>query len=66
VAFVAGRDRSREDVAAIESEFARRVDGDQRFSDLQYELAIYGADDFPGDAALIKECEWVLQLLQIS
>jgi hypothetical protein len=63
-AFVAGRNRSREQVAAIESEFAEHFDDDSRFIDLEYELAMYGADDQPGDAALVKECEWALKLLQ--
>jgi hypothetical protein len=50
-------------VAAIEGEFAKHFDGDDRFADLQYELAMYGADDHPGDASLVKECEWALKLL---
>jgi len=63
-AFVAGRNRSREHVAAIETEFSQHFDDDPRFTDLQYELAMYGAYDHPGDAALVKECEWALKLLQ--
>jgi hypothetical protein len=65
-AFVARRDRSREHVAAMESEFARHFDDDPRFTDLQYELAMFGADDYPGDAALVKECEWALTLLEVG
>ena len=63
-AFVAGRDRSRQHVAAMESEFARHFDDDPRFVDLQHELAMYGADDHPGDAALVSQCEWALKLLR--
>jgi hypothetical protein len=63
-AFVAGPNRSREQVAAIEGEFAQHFDDDPRFADLQYGLAMFGADDHPGDAALVKECEWALKLLQ--
>ena len=63
-AFVAGRNRSRQHVSAIEREFAQHFDDDPRFLDLKIELAMFGADDHPGDAALIKECEWALKLLQ--
>jgi hypothetical protein len=65
-ALVEARDRSREHVAAIESEFARHFDDDPRLVDLQYELAMYGADEHPGDAALVKECEWALKLLRAT
>ena len=65
-AFVAGRNRSREQVAAIETEFAQHFDDNPRFADLQYELAMFGADDYPGDAALVKECEWALTLLEVG
>lgn len=64
-AFVAGRNRSREQVVAIETEFAHHFDDDPRFADLQYELAMFGADGRTGDAAaLVKECEWALKLLR--
>ena len=62
-AFVSGRDRSRQQAAAIESEFAKHFDDDPRFEDLQYELAMYGSDDHQGDAALAKACDWALKLL---
>ena len=62
-AFVAGRNRSRQHVSAIERESAEHFDDDPRFLDLQYELAMFGADDYPGNA-LVKECEWALKLLQ--
>jgi hypothetical protein len=65
-AFVAGRNRSREQVVAIEAEFAQRFDDDPRFANLQYELAMFGADDNPGDAALVKECEWALKVLRAA
>ena len=63
-AFVAGRARTREHVAVIESEFSRHLDDDPRFVDLEYELAMYGADDRANATALVKECEWALKLLQ--
>jgi len=63
-AVVARRNRSREGVAAIKTEFAQHFDDDPRFVDLQYELAMYGADDHPGDVDLVKECEWALKLLK--
>jgi hypothetical protein len=64
-AFVAGRNRSREHVVAIETEFGHRFDDDPRFADLQYELAMFGADGRTSDAAaLVKECESALKLLR--
>lgn len=63
-AFVAGHSRSREQVAAIENEFALHFDNDPRFVDLEYELAMYGADDRADAAALAKECQWALELLR--
>ena len=63
-AFVSGRDRSRRQAAAIEGELAEHFDEDPRYEDFQYEVAMYGAEDHPGDAALVKECERALKRLQ--
>jgi hypothetical protein len=40
-AFVSGQQRSREYIQSLETEFARHVDEDSRFEDLQYALAMY-------------------------
>ncbi len=62
--FISGRDRSPSHVAMIEGEFSKYFDDDPRFADLQYELAMFGADDHKGDTDLVKECERVLNLLR--
>jgi len=62
-AFIAAQKRSRDDVRALETEFARHFDNDDRFADLQYELAMYGAEGGSSDASLTRECEWALKLL---
>ncbi|MGN6727102.1 MAG: hypothetical protein ACTHLZ_14370 [Tepidisphaeraceae bacterium] len=48
----------------METEFAKHFDDDNRFADLQYELAMYGADEHAGSISLVKECERALELLQ--
>ena len=40
-AFISGSQRSRDYVQSIETEFARHLDEDSRFEDLQYALAMY-------------------------
>ena len=62
--FVAGHDRSPHCVTMIEGEFSKYFDEDPRFADLQYELAMFGADDQRGYAELVKECESALKLLK--
>jgi hypothetical protein len=62
--FISGRDRSPSQIAMMEGEFSKYFDDDPRFADLQYELAMFGADDHKGDADLVKECKRALKLLR--
>ena len=65
-AFLDG-DTSMSHVSEIESEFARQLDDDERFSDLQYALAMYQGesevhrDDFE---RLRIECAWAVKELE--
>jgi hypothetical protein len=63
-AFVAGHDRSRHHVAAMEGQLSEHFDDDPRFADLQYELAMFGADGHAGDAGLLTACERALEILR--
>jgi hypothetical protein len=62
-AFIHGRDRSASHVRAMESEFAQWLDEDERFEDLQYALAMFGADEYDGEDPLAKECAWAIRTL---
>jgi hypothetical protein len=62
-AFVAGRDRSQRHVREMEGEFAQQFDEDERFEDLQYALAMFGADDYDMEDHLVKECAWAIRTL---
>ena len=62
-AFVKGRDRSRSMVREIEGEFALSLDDDGRFEDLQYALAMFGAEGFDMEEQLVDECKWALKTL---
>ncbi len=62
-AYVKGRDRSRLMVRQIEGEFALSLDDDERFEELQYVLAMFGAEGFDMEERLIEECEWALKTL---
>jgi hypothetical protein len=66
-AFMAGdsRSRSRDFVAQMEAEFiATGLDADERFSDLELALAMFGASDREADEKmLVGECRYVLRVL---
>jgi uncharacterized protein (DUF433 family) len=62
-AYVKGQDRSRLMVRQIEGEFALSLDDDERFEELQYVLAMFGAEGFDMEERLIEECEWALKTL---
>ena len=57
-AFVSGQDRSVRHVREMEGEFAQQLDQDERFEDLQYTLAMFGADGYDVEEQLVKECAW--------
>ena len=65
-AFVAGQSRSREFVEQMEGEFATGdLDDDERFSDLQLALAMFGASDREYDEKMLTgECKYALRLLR--
>jgi hypothetical protein len=63
-AFVSGRDRSLRHVREMEREFAQQLDEDERFENLQYALAMFGADGYDMVDPLVKECAWALQTLR--
>ena len=64
-AFISGRSRSREFVSQMESEFAASpLDEDERFSDLQLALAMFGAAGREADEKMLAgECRYALRLL---
>jgi hypothetical protein len=62
--FVSGRDRSPDHVREMEGEFAQRIDDDERFDDLEYALAMFGADDCDMEDQLVKECAWAIRTLR--
>jgi hypothetical protein len=63
-AFVSCRDRSQRHVREMEGEFARQLDADQRFEDLQYALAMFGANGYDMEAPLATECSRALNTLR--
>jgi len=63
-AFVSGRDRSTNHVREMESEFARGLDDDPLYENLQYALAMFGADGYDVEEELVKECQWALKTLR--
>lgn len=64
--FVSGHGRSRDFVRQMEGEFATSdLDDDERFSDLQLALAMFGAADREADEKLLaSECKYALRLLR--
>ena len=64
-AFVSGSRRSRDDVKRMEDLFATSpLDDDQRFSDLQLALALFGAGGREHDERMLaSECRYALRLL---
>jgi hypothetical protein len=67
-AFVAGESRSRDFVGKMEGEFATSgLDDDERFSDLQLALAMFGAGDREDDEKMLAgECRYALRILKES
>jgi hypothetical protein len=65
-AFVSGRSRSWDFVGQIENEFAASpLDEDERFSDLQLALAMFGAGDREADEKMLAgECNCALRVLR--
>jgi hypothetical protein len=64
-AFISGSRRSRDDVRRMEGLFAMStLDDDERFSDLQSALALYGAAEREHDERMLaSECRYALRLL---
>jgi hypothetical protein len=67
-AFVSGASRSREFVAQMEGSFATSpLDEDERFSDLQLALALFGAGKREDDERMLAaECRYALRLLFLT
>ena len=67
-AFVAGESRSRDFVRKMEGEFAASgLDDDERFSDLQFAFAMFGAADHDDDEKMLAgECRYALRILKES
>ena len=65
-AFIAGASRSRDFVSQMEGEFAASgLDDDERFSDLQHALAMFGAGSREDDEKMLAdECRYALRLLR--
>jgi len=65
-AFVSGQCRSRDFVREMEGEFATSdLDDDERFSDLQLALAMFGAADLEADEKMLAgECKYALRVLR--
>ena len=65
-AFLSGQSRSRDFVRQMEGEFATSdLDDDERFSDLQLALAMFGASDREYDEKMLAgECKYALRLLR--
>jgi hypothetical protein len=65
-AFIVGESRSRDFVSQMEGEFAANgLDDDERFSDLQYALAMFGAGSREDDEKMLAdECRYALKLLR--
>jgi hypothetical protein len=62
--FISGEDRSPVLVREMEREFSQQLDDDERFADLQYALAMFGADGYEMEAQLVRECSWALKTLR--
>ena len=65
-AFVVGQSRSRDFVRQLEGEFATSdLDDDERFSDLQLALAMFGAGGREADEKMLAgECKYALRVLR--
>ena len=65
-AFVTGQSRSRDFVNQIEGEFAAiDLDDDQRFSELQLALAMFGSGESEADETMLSgECKDALRILE--
>jgi hypothetical protein len=65
-AFVSGQSRSRDFVKQMEGEFATgELADDDRFSDLQLALAMFGASDREHDEKMLAgECNYALRVLR--
>jgi hypothetical protein len=65
-AFVSGQSRSRDFVGQLEGEFATSdLDDDERFSDLQLALAMFGAAGREQDEKVLAgACKYALKLLR--
>ena len=65
-AFVSDQNRPREFVTQMEGEFATSdLDEDERFSELQLALAMFGAADRESDEKMLAgECKYALRLLR--
>jgi hypothetical protein len=65
-AFVSGQSRSRGFAGQMEGEFAASgLDEDERFSDLQLALAMYGAAEREADEKMLAgECKYALRILK--
>jgi hypothetical protein len=65
-AFISGQSRSRDFVREMEGEFATSdLDDNERFSDLQLALAMFGAGDREQDEKMLAgECKYALRLLR--
>jgi hypothetical protein len=65
-AFVSGQSRSRDFARLMEGEFTTSdLDDDERFSDLQLALAMFGASDRENDEKMLTgECKHALRLLK--
>ena len=62
-AYVSGAGRSQQHVSEMEGEFAKHLDDDERFENLQYALAMVGADGYDSEGDLERECIWALKTL---
>ena len=64
-AFVSGQSRSRDFVSQMEGEFATSDLDDERFSDLELALAMFGASDREHyEKMLASKCMYTLRLLK--
>jgi hypothetical protein len=62
--YVSGQNRSGHYVRQIEGEFAQHLSDDERFGDLEYALAMFGADGYDDiEELLARECVWALKTL---
>ena len=64
-AFVSGQSRSRDFVSQMEGEFATSDLDDERLSDLELALAMFGASGREHDEKMLaSECKYALRLLK--